>query len=185
MPSTLEREIKLRFPSAAEARAAVQGLGANPLRGRRLQEDYLLDTPGGQLRGRQSVLRIRVEPGKCLLTFKGPMQPSPMKLREELETVVGDGETLLQLFEELGYKVWFRYQKYREEFGFTETILAVDETPIGIFLEVEGSEKGITEVARALGRTMDDYVVQSYRSLFQQYCEERGLAVTDMVFDET
>ena len=52
--------------------------GANPLRGRRLQEDYLLDTPGGQLRGRQSVLRIRVEPGKCLLTFKGPMQPSPM-----------------------------------------------------------------------------------------------------------
>ncbi|MFB3853010.1 MAG: class IV adenylate cyclase [Vicinamibacterales bacterium] len=184
MQSTLEREIKLRFQGPAEARAAIVGLGASPMRGRRLQEDYLLDTPDGRLRGQQCVLRVRIEPGKSLLTFKGPMQPSAMKLREELETVVGDGDTLLRLLEQLGFTVSFRYQKYREEFGYTETILAVDETPIGTFVEIEGSENGINEAAAALGRTADEYLADSYRSLFSQYCQERGLTATDMLFDE-
>ena len=39
-----------------------------------------------------------------------------MKVREELETLVGDGEVLLRVLEELGLHVWFRYEKYREEF---------------------------------------------------------------------
>ena len=40
----LEREIKLRFDSADEARTKILALGATPLHGRRLQEDALLDT---------------------------------------------------------------------------------------------------------------------------------------------
>jgi len=130
------------------------------------------------------VLRVRIEPGKSLLTFKGPVQPSAMKLREELETVVGDGETLLRLLEELGFTVVFRYQKYREEFAYTESILAIDETPMGTFVEVEGSENGINEAAAALGRKADEYLVDSYRGLFSRYRQERGLAATDMLFDE-
>ena len=65
--------------------------GGTPFRGRRLQDDYLLDTPTRRLRRRRSALRVRMESGKSLLTFKGPVQPSTMKLREELETAVGDG----------------------------------------------------------------------------------------------
>ena len=33
--------------------------------------------------------------GRSLLTYKGPVQPSPWKLREERETMVSDGETML------------------------------------------------------------------------------------------
>jgi adenylate cyclase class IV len=51
-----------------------------------------------------------MEAGKSLLTFKEPVQPSSMKLREELETVVGDG-TLLPHLRRLGFHVWFRYEK--------------------------------------------------------------------------
>jgi hypothetical protein len=53
MSATLEREIKLRFKSAAAARDAVLTIGATPLRGRRLQEDSLLDTDEGTLRKRR------------------------------------------------------------------------------------------------------------------------------------
>ncbi len=98
----LEREIKLRFDSADEARAKILALGATPLHGRRLQEDALLDTEDEQLRRQRSTLRVRCEGGKSLLTFKGPVLPGLVKIRDEFETVVADGEVLLTILEQLG-----------------------------------------------------------------------------------
>lgn len=178
----LEREIKLRFASAEEARDAVIATGATPLHGRRLQEDALLDTDDEQLRRQRCVLRVRMENGKSRLTYKGPVQPSVMKVREELETVVGDGEVLLRVFRELGLHVWFRYEKYREEFSYEDVIVAIDETPVGVFVEIEGTEPGIDAMATALGRSASDYIVDSYRSLFLQHRDAFGLTSSDMVF---
>ena len=184
MAAILEREVKLRFASPEAARAAVLATGAAPLRGRRLQEDCLLDTADEMLRQRRSVLRVRMESGKSLLTFKGPVQPALVKVRQELETVVGDGPVLVRVLEELGFQVWFRYQKYREEFALDEVVIAVDETPVGTFVEIEGGDRGIAEMAVALGRGPADYLLDSYRSLFCQHCHQHGLPVTHMVFDE-
>ena len=184
MATILEREIKLSFQDAADARRAILATGATPLRGRRLQEDCLLDTADDRLRRRRCVLRLRLDGGKSYLTFKGPVEASPMKLREELETVIGDGLLVLRLLEELGFHVWFRYQKYREEFAREDVIVALDETPVGIFVEIEGSERGITQTAQALARTPDQYLLDSYRGLFVKHCERQGLAVTDMLFEE-
>ena len=185
MSVTLEREIKLGFRDAAEARQAILATGATPLRGRRLQEDCLLDTWDDELRQRRCVLRVRMEGGKTLLTFKGPVQSSPMKLREELETVVGDGLLLLRVLEELGYRVWFRYEKYREEFAHEDVTIAIDETPVGTFVEIEGSERGIDDMAAALARNPADYVTDSYRGLYVKHCEMNGLPLTDMVFEDS
>jgi adenylate cyclase, class 2 len=179
----LEREIKLRFASAEEARAAVLAAGCTPLLGRRLQDDALLDTDDEQLRRNRCVLRVRVENGKSRLTFKGPVQPSVMKLREEHETLVGDGEVLLTIFGALGLHVWFRYEKYREEFSHEDVIVAIDETPVGVFVEIEGGEQGIEAMAVALGRSRADYIVDSYRSLFLQHRDACGLTSSDMVFE--
>ncbi len=181
--TSIEREIKLRFASAAEARDAVIAAGCTPLLGRRLQEDSLLDAEDEQLRRRRCVLRIRVENGKSRITFKGPVQASIMKVREEHETVVGDGEVLLHVFDQLGLHVWFRYEKYREEFSHEDVIVAIDETPVGVFVEIEGSEHGIAHMAVALGRTESDYIVDSYRSLFLHHRESLGLRGRDMLFD--
>jgi adenylate cyclase class 2 len=180
----LEREIKLRFDDAAAARAAVLKAGAAPLRARRLQEDYLLDAPDERLRQRRSVLRVRMETGRTFLTFKGPVQPSPMKLRDELETMVSDGPLLVRMLEELGFLVWFRYEKYREEFVLNDVIVAVDETPVGTFIEIEGSAQGISAMTTALGRSPGDYLLDSYRALFVLHCEQHGLPVTDMLFGD-
>jgi adenylate cyclase, class 2 len=182
--TSLEREIKLRFDSAAEARAAVLAAGCTPLHGRRLQGDSLLDTDDEQLRRRRCVLRVRIENGKSRVTFKGPVQPSVMKLREEQETLVGDGEVLLTIFAELGLHIWFRYEKYREEFSHEDVIVAIDETPVGVFVEIEGGEQGIEAMAALLGRTRDDYIVDSYRSLFLRHREALGLTSSDMVFED-
>ena len=183
MAATLEREIKLRFSGAGDARAAVLAAGAAPLRGRRLQDDCLLDTRDAALRARGSVLRVRIESGHSLITFKGPVRPGDKKVREELETVVGNGPLTVTILEELGFQPWFRYQKYREEFSIADVIIAVDETPVGTFVELEGGDRGITETAEALVYGPGDYLLDSYRGLFCEYCRERGVAVTDMLFD--
>lgn len=179
----IEREIKLRFSSLDEARAQVVATGATPLRGRRLQEDALLDTAGQELHGRHCVLRIRTESGQNRLTFKGPVQPGRMKVREEIETSVGDADAVLRVLEALGYRPWFRYQKYREEYAFDDVIIAIDETPVGIYVELEGGEGGIGHMAQALGRSEADFVRESYRMLYLQDCQARGQTPGDMVFD--
>lgn len=182
--TSVEREIKLKFTSVQQARAAVLAAGCTPLLGRRRQEDALLDTDDEQLRRRRCVLRVRIENGKSRITFKGPVQPSSMKVREEQETLVGDGEVLLRILEELGLHVWFRYEKYREEFAHEDVIVAIDETPVGVYVEVEGGEQGIESMTTALGRSPGDYILDSYRSLFLQHREAFGISASDMLFDE-
>ena len=180
----VEREIKLRFESAEIARQRILSpeIGATPLRGRRLQEDSLLDTADNRLYHRRSALRIRCEHGNSLLTFKGPVQAGEMKVREEHETIVADGEVLLTILGELGLHVWFRYEKYREEFAAEDVVIAIDETPIGVFVEIEGSEEHIHRTAAGLGKTPNDYVTCSYRSLYVDYCRDHDINPTEMLF---
>ena len=178
----LEREIKLRFASADEARARILAFGATPLHGRRLQEDALLDTEDEMLRRQRATLRVRCEGGKSLLTYKGPALPGLIKIREEHETVVADGAALLAILESLGLHVWFRYEKYREEFSANDVVIAIDETPVGVFVEIEGGEDAIHAAARTLGKMPGHYITDSYRFLFLQHRDANGLAGPDMMF---
>ena len=178
----LEREIKLRFDSVEDARTKILALGATPLRGRRLQEDALLDTADETLRRQRATLRVRSEGGKSLLTFKGPPLPGLIKIRTEHETIVADGAVLLTILESLGLHIWFRYEKYREEFSLDDLVIAIDETPVGIFVEVEGSEAAIHATARALGKSGHDYITDSYRFLFLQHRDANALPGHHMVF---
>jgi adenylate cyclase class 2 len=178
-----EREIKLLFRSVSEARTAIVASGAAPLKCRRLQEDALFDTDDETLRRSGCALRIRNESGRSLLTFKGPVQSGSMKTREEHETVISDGDVLTYVLESLGLHVWFRCQKFREEFAAEDATIALDETPIGTFVEIEGGERAILAMTCALGRTPDDFILDSYRSLFLARRDQFGLrGVTDMMF---
>ena len=177
----IEREVKLRFDSPDEARAAILETGATPLRERRLQEDALFDTDDESLQTRRSALRLRTDGGQTLLTFKGPVAPDAMKVRDEYETSIDDREVMTHVLEALGLRVWFRYEKYREEYATGNVTVALDETPVGTFVEIEGDEHGILTITRALGRTPDDFILSSYRRLFVRHREEYGLG-THMLF---
>lgn len=79
----------------------------------------------------------------------------------------------------LGLEPRFRYQKYREAWSHEGLEIVVDETPIGCFLELEGEPEAIHRVAEALGYGRDDYVLESYVTLFVA-----GGGTGDMVFAE-
>ena len=178
----IEREVKIPFDSPEAARAAVAATGATPLRPRRLQQDALLDTDDETLRQRRCVVRTRTKADKSFLTFKGPVQPGTMKIREELETMLGDGSVLRRVFEELGLHVWFRYEKYREEYAADDATIAIDETPVGTYVEIEGGEAAILALTAAMGRSASDFVLDSYRGLFLLHRERAGLTGEHMIF---
>jgi len=179
----LEREVKIRFHDPDRARAALAAIGAVPLRPRRLQDDTLYDTRDSALRARRSVVRLRCEPDRAYVTFKGPVQPGPMKIREEQETEVGDPDVLRRVLHELGLEAWFRYQKFREEFQAPGVVIALDETPVGTYLEIEGSEEGILTVTDALGCSPADFILNSYRGLFVAFAQANNVSARDMLFD--
>ena len=182
MNAPLEREVKLRYSRPDEAREAILRTGAKLTHKRKLQQDCLLDTEDGTLNRQHSTLRVRVETERATVTFKGPPIPSTMKLREELETPVGDGPTVLKVLERLGFTSVYRYEKYREEFKRGDVMVAIDETPIGTFVELEGSAQGIEALTVQLGRTASDYVTETYYELFIQTGTADTSASPDMIF---
>ena len=129
--------------------------------------------------------RAPAQPDRVILTFKGPVQPGAMKMREEHETSIGNGAALAQLLEALSMRVWFRYQKYREEFSAPDLTIAIDDTPVGTFVELEGDEAAIMAMTQALGRTPADFILDSYYRLFMDRRGQFGLAGSPhMVFGD-
>jgi adenylate cyclase class 2 len=178
----LEQEIKLAFESPEAARLAVTTTGGRLVVPRRLIEDRLFDTPDRRLRLAGTTCRLRREPGQARLTFKGPSVPGVVKTREETETTVGDADQMERILGALGLTEAFRAEKYREEYTFSEATVTVDETPVGVFVEIEATPERIEQIARRLARTPADYRLESYPRLYADWCAARGLTPGDMTF---
>jgi adenylate cyclase, class 2 len=165
--AAVESEIKLSVASAEEAQALLVRLGASRVRPRHLEDNLLLDDAARTLAARGLVLRVRRTDAAAVLTYKGPRREvDGVKSRTETELEVSDADACLALFEGLGFRPSFRYQKYRETYRWREVEIVIDETPVGTFLEIEGEVADIHQAARALGRGPQDYILESYAALF-------------------
>ena len=124
---------------------------------------------------------MRADGDRAYLTFKGPVSPGAVKAREEIETEAASASALLAICDALGFRPAFRYEKYREEFTCPGVVIAVDDTPIGVFVEVEGDEAAIHTLAARLGFSPADFVTASYRALFMASASAAAGAA-DMIF---
>jgi adenylate cyclase class 2 len=175
--TTREIEIKLQVVDAAQARRRLEAAGFATLAGRMFERNTLFDDPGLRLRARGELLRVRRVGAETVLTFKGPATPGKHKSREEIEIRVSDAGALEIILVRLGLQPSYRYEKYRTEFSRAGEpgVVALDETPIGVFFEVEGPGEWIDRVASELGFSQPDYITASYATLHLDYCRERGL----------
>jgi adenylate cyclase class 2 len=58
----------------------------------------------------------------------------------------------------------------------------VDETPIGVFAELEGTSEWIDQAAARLGIDRSRYMTLSYGRLFDLWRERNGSSAQDMTF---
>jgi len=211
-----ETEIKLKIDDVKAFRRLLKKLGAQPDdagASRVHEENVIFDTPQGGLAKHGQLLRIRTETlegggsskkvkskARVILTFKRPIarptgsdpgqaQDGHHKVREEIEMEVTDAGTLTTIFEGLGMKGWFRYEKYRTTFRLPASkawarglLIELDETPIGTFVELEGPAAAIDRAAQELGYSKRDYVLKNYLTLYVEQCRRRGEQPLDMLF---
>ncbi len=184
-PGNRENEIKLRIASADEGRRLLKSAGFQLRESRFFEDNMVFDTPSLSLRAENKLLRIRVERGRGLLTYKGPPEAGTHKSREEIETGIGNAEAYVAILERLGYRPVFRYQKYRTEFAIDGEpgVATLDETAIGCFIELEGPPEWVDCAARALGFSPADYITASYGRLYLDDCARRGVPPGDMLFE--
>jgi adenylate cyclase class 2 len=178
----VEQEVKLEFGGVEAARHAVVSAGGRLVVSRRLVDDCLFDSRDGALRRAGSALRLRRDGRSPRLTWKGPVVPGLVKTREEIETTVADAESMEATLRALGYQAIFRAQKYREEYVIGHAAVTVDDTPAGVYVEIEADPDEIGRITRLLGRSEADYCLESYPTLWRRWCAVRGLPAADMLF---
>jgi adenylate cyclase class 2 len=179
-----EIEIKLAVPDVKTARGLLRAAGFRVSRRRVFETNAVFDTPELGLRRAAAVLRVRQAGGVATITYKGPPVIARHKSREELELEISDARTMGAIIERLGLGPVFRYDKYRTEYRQPSRpgIATLDETPVGIYLELEGPPQWIDRAARELGFAEKDYITASYARLWLDWCEWHGVSPSDMVF---
>lgn len=196
MAVPVEIEVKIAVTSLARARRILRG-GKFQVDGSRLFErNLVLDNAQGNLKRKGLLLRLRTtgksgKAAEALCTFKGPARETRKhhKIRIEREFTAGDADECLAVFAGIGFQPAFRYEKFRTKFSRRGRgagkagHIVLDETPMGVFLELEGPAAWIDRTAKDLGFSRNDYITMSYARLWEKWRDEHAIPGGDMVFD--
>ena len=174
-----ERELKFRVEDLAELRARLIDLAAERVSKNQIEDNWIFDR-GDELRNLGCVLRLRLDGHGTLVTFKGPATfEGAVKVRSEYQTRVEDPDAMRSLLEELGYRAVTRYQKRREEWRIGGILVALDNTPMGDFVEFEGD--GAEKLSERCGYRSEDAEKQTYVELYSEYRRRHPDAPEEML----
>ena len=187
--TAVETEVKFRVHDLPRLEALLASAGFQQVTPRTFEHNTLFDTPDRALRAQQSILRVRRYGDRWVVTHKAlPPNGNPTserhKHRIETESEVDDGEALATIFTSLGYQPAFTYEKWRTEYADATGHCVIDETPIGLFAELEGPSDWIDSTAATLGLNQSDLMTLSYGRLFDQWREESGSSAQNLTFAE-
>lgn len=170
----LEIEIKIRIDNKEAIREKIRTQDFHRVEHNTFEYNVVFDTSDQRLKKSKCLLRLRRKNGKSVLTFKRPpakaLKSKKYKVREETEVEVSDFDNTAVIIRALGFDVFFIYEKYREVYkGKSGNVkIMLDQTPIGDFIEIEGSAEEIDGIAAALGFTRKDYITANYFTLFRE-----------------
>jgi adenylate cyclase class 2 len=183
-----EIELKFRVSDAAALRSAAVAFGFKLVTERTFESNTLYDTADRQLRGRRQILRLRSYGERSTVTHKRQTDREDgdlrYKTRIETESVIEDSDALAEVFTQLGYGPVFRYEKFRTEWEMDSGHLVLDETPIGIWAELEGPPAWIDAMLEKLGVPLEVQSTESYGKLFLLWKAKTGSSAENLTFAE-
>ncbi|MHC1773614.1 MAG: class IV adenylate cyclase [Flexilinea sp.] len=184
--ANLEIEAKFPLESAADFLCVIEGMRLPCIQRDFRELNLRFDTPDRRLSKTHQVLRLRKDDESIILTYKGSeTKTKKIAIREEIETRVSDYDQMKLILQNLGYEEFFIYEKIRSTYRLGETLLMIDHTPVGDFLEIEGpNEKLIKSSAKKLGVDWKTRTSKGYQKLFIEWAEAVHYKGRDMLFAE-
>ena len=176
----IEREIKYQVEDFYPYRKQLLGQGAKR-QSSFLEDNIVFDDEGESLKREAKLLRLR-RSDTVTITFKKPVDRTRFKIMEEYEIEVSDFDEAEKIINSLGFRKVFRYQKRREVFTLHDTHILLDETPIGNYIEIEGTEEHILKLSKGIGLEPEQGSSKNYMELYREYCAQNNLKPTDMLF---
>jgi len=181
----LEVEVKFLVSELGSVRRRLNDVGGQMTKPRTFELNIRYDNPWQGLMRQGKLLRLRRD-SSAIITYKGiPEQSfdSEARVREELESEVGDFDTLVAILERIGFEKQQIYEKYRETFVLGEVEVVLDQMPFGNFVELEGEEEAIRAAADLLELDWDKRILANYLALMAQLKAMHQLTFNDLTFD--
>jgi predicted adenylyl cyclase CyaB len=114
--------------------------------------------------------RIRVEPGKHVLTVKvRPKKKTNYFERKEYSLEIDDETNGIKILKLLGFNRVREFTKKRQEWKFPNVEVYLDILYFGRFLEIEGTKKNIEKMIKRLGFEKRERITKAYLAIEDDY----------------
>lgn len=133
----IEIEVKAGVEDPKLMERSIIELGATPI-GIETQADTYYNAPYRDFGKTDEAIRIRIQDGKSILTYKGPKMDTISKTRKEIQTEIKDADNMGNILSSLGFFPVATVSKRRKNFRFGDFYISLDEVrDLGHFIELE------------------------------------------------
>jgi predicted adenylyl cyclase CyaB len=119
------------------------------------------------------------------LTYKGPKETGPLKIRPEAEIEVSDAEALAMILESVGFSVRLVIEKQREIWQYMGCEIGLDEVALlGGFIEIEGpDEDAVHAVIASLNLSGNETITTGYAEMIHHVLKQQGTGTRQALLD--
>ncbi|MDD2840426.1 MAG: class IV adenylate cyclase [Rickettsiales bacterium] len=184
----LEIEYKFKINNKKEVKNILDKI-AEKSYNRQYQSNIMFDNKDGLMQTTNSRVRLRLlgDTGNKVLTYKKPLESVNGAKREiEYEINFSDkDEQIEKIINAMEFHITTSYERYRTEWKIGKVHITIDEYPFADFVEIEGEQEEIEEVAKKLELDFKNALDKPADTLFQEWRKEKGLGFkTEMRFED-
>ncbi len=180
-----EIEVKITEINREQTERKLLSLGAKRVSDRDI-DTLFYDFRDGSIRKARSLIRLRKDGRRSMLTFKKLLDTGEAKVADEYEVLVSDLENMKKILESLGLSAHARMRKHRTSyvldgarFEFDKYLDEYDYIPE--FLEIEAKNVNIIhKCARLLGYEIKECRPWSTTDLINHYSRKKRLRVNQL-----
>lgn len=164
-----EIEVKFIDVDIEDIRTRLEKAGAVLEHSMRLMRRALIEE--SHHKAERSFIRIRDEGDKVTITYKRRDKgEDSLTSAKEIETTVGDFDTMVELFAAAGWSYTTYQESKRETWQYKDVEVVIDEWPwVNPYIEIEGNSEGaVRQAAKELGFDWNDAVFGSVDVIYNR-----------------
>ena len=144
---------------------------------RKYEKTVMYDNQARIMQRDDGRIRLRQSGDRYSLSYKKPLPNTLGQPKKEIEyeTEVGSFELIDKILHTMEFKSISSYEKHRTTILEKSVQITIDEYPYQTFVEIEGNENNILEIAIDLGFDISTHINLPADTLFNLWRKEKGL----------